>query len=100
MIMLDVMVSPACFTQAGLGTLRLPHIMVCLFVLILYIPVNNFSFMLGGFTVFLGLTTTSSAGQPSAVGNMSGYRCVSDCIPGVTSSIPAQYHTFVEIDHK
>ena len=31
-------------------------------------------------------------GPRSAVGNVSGYRCVSD--PG-----PARYHTFVEIDH-
>ena len=34
----------------------------------------------------------------SAVGNVSGYRCVSDCNPGVASSIPARPHTFVEID--
>ena len=26
--------------------------------------------------------------------------CVSDCNPGVTSSIPARSHTFVEIDHE
>ena len=36
----------------------------------------------------------------SAVGNMSGYRCVSDCKPGVVSSIPARSHTLVEIDHE
>ena len=39
-------------------------------------------------------------GPGSAVGNLSGYRCVSDCNPGVASSIPAQPHTFVEIDHE
>ena len=41
-----------------------------------------------------------STGPRSAVGNVSGYRCVSDCNPGVTSSIPARSHTFVEIDHE
>ena len=43
-----------------------------------------------------------STGPGSAVGNMSGYRCVSDwsADPGVASSIPARYHTFVEIDHE
>ena len=39
-------------------------------------------------------------GPRSAVGNVSGYRCVSDCNPGVASSIPAQSHTFVEIDNE
>ena len=39
-------------------------------------------------------------GPRSAVGNVSGYRCVSDADPGVASSIPARYHTFVEIDHE
>ena len=39
-------------------------------------------------------------GPSSAVGNVSGYRCVSDCNPGVASSIPARSHTFVEIDHE
>ena len=40
-------------------------------------------------------------GPRSAVGNMSGYRCESDCTdPGVASSIPAWYHTFVEIDYE
>ena len=34
-------------------------------------------------------------GPRSAVGNVSGYRCVSDC-----SLIPARSHTFVEIDHE
>ena len=36
----------------------------------------------------------------SAVSNVSGYRCVSDCNPGVASSIRAQSYTFVEIDHE
>ena len=31
---------------------------------------------------------------------MSDYRCVSDCRSEVASSIPAQSHTFVEIDHE
>ena len=43
-------------------------------------------------------------GPRSAVGNVSGYRCVSDCRsradPGVASTIPAGSHTFVEIDHE
>ena len=39
-------------------------------------------------------------GPRSAVGNVSGYRCVSDCNPGVASSFPALSHTFVEIDHE
>ena len=37
------------------------------------------------------------------VGNVSGYRCVSDSKSanlGVTSSIPAQFPTFLEIDHE
>ena len=37
------------------------------------------------------------SGPRSAVGNVSGYRCVSDCN---SSSIPARSHTFVEIDHE
>ena len=36
----------------------------------------------------------------SAVGNVSGNICESDCRSGVTSSIPAQSHTFVEIDYE
>ena len=39
-------------------------------------------------------------GPRSAVGNVSGYRCVSDCRSRVASPIPARYHTFVEIDHE
>ena len=43
-----------------------------------------------------------NTGPRSAVGNVSGYRCVSDCSadPGVASSTPARSHTFVEIDHE
>ena len=40
------------------------------------------------------------AGPRSAVGNVSGYRCVSDCNSRGRESIPAQSHTFVEIDHE
>ena len=40
------------------------------------------------------------AGPCSAVGNVSGYRCVSDCRSRVASSIPVRSHTFVEIDHE
>ena len=32
--------------------------LICLFGVILYIPVNNFSIMLGHFSVFLGVTCT------------------------------------------
>ena len=39
-------------------------------------------------------------GPRSAVGNVSGYRCVSDCRSRGKSSIPARSHTFVEIDHE
>ena len=51
----------------------------------------------------LGVPLTSlcmGTGPRSAVGNVSGYRCVSDCNPGVASSIPARSHTFVEMDHE
>ena len=37
------------------------------------------------------------AGRRSAVGNISGWVTAD---PGVTSSIPAQSYTFVEIDHE
>ena len=40
------------------------------------------------------------AGLRSAVGNVSGYRCCLTADPGVGSSIPAQSHTFVAIDHE
>ena len=38
----------------------------------------------------------------STVGNVSGYRCDAclSAVPGVASSILAQAHTFVEIDHE
>ena len=39
-------------------------------------------------------------GLRRAVGNVSGYRCVSDCRSRGRESIPARYHTFVEIDHE
>ena len=40
------------------------------------------------------------AGPRSAVGNVSGYRCVSDCRSRVASLFPVRSHTFVEIDHE
>ena len=46
---------------------------------------------------FIGFPHT---GPRSAVGNVSGYRCVSDCRSRVASSIPARSHTFVEIDRE
>ena len=36
----------------------------------------------------------------SAVGNVSGYRCVSDCRSRGREFDPGRYHTFVEIDHE
>ena len=39
-------------------------------------------------------------GPRSAVGNVSGNRCESDCRSRGASSIPARDHTFVEIDHE
>ena len=41
----------------------------------------------------------SKTGPRSTVGNVSGYRCVSDCRSRVASSISVRSHTFVEIDH-
>ena len=38
-------------------------------------------------------------GPRSAVGNVSGYRCVSDC-RSRGREIPVRSHTFVEIDHE
>ena len=49
---------------------------------------------------FKNKTLIILTGPRSAVGNVSGYRCVSDCNSGVASSIPARSHTFVEIDHE
>ena len=61
-------------------------VILILFDLILYVPSTIFQL----------------TGPHSAVGNVSGYRCVSDCRsrgcefdPG-----PARSHTFVEIDHE
>ena len=39
-------------------------------------------------------------GPRSAVSNVSGYRCVSDCRSRGREFDPARYHTFVEIDHE
>ena len=39
-------------------------------------------------------------GPRSAVRNVSGYRCMSDCRSGVPSLIPARSHAFMEIDHE
>ena len=52
-----------------------------------------------------------SAGPRSAVGNMSGYRCVSGCrsrgrefdpgpVPYFRGDFPVRSHTFLEIDHE
>ena len=43
---------------------------------------------------------TSLAGPRSAVGNVSGYRCVSDCRSRGREFDPVRSHTFVEIDHE
>ena len=45
----------------------------------------------------LGLSLT---GPRSAVGNVSGYRCVSDCRSRGREFDPGQIHTFSEIDHE
>ena len=45
-----------------------------------------------------GLSHTYLAGPRSVVGNVSGYRCVSDCRSRGRKSIPVRSHTFVEID--
>ena len=39
-------------------------------------------------------------GPRSPVGNMSAYRCMTDCRSRVVSSIRAQSHPFVEIDNE
>ena len=49
---------------------------------------------------FYALLRPGNAGPRSAVGKVSGYRCVSDCISRVASLIPVRSHTFVEIDHE
>ena len=57
-----------------------------------------------GVAIFTQLLRPNQKAQPtrpcSAVGNVSGYRCVSDCKSRGAFSIPAQSHTFVEIDHE
>ena len=40
------------------------------------------------------------AGPRSAVGNVSGYRCISDCRSRGREFVPVWSHTFVEIDHE
>ena len=39
-------------------------------------------------------------GPRSAVGNVSGYRCVSDCRSRGREFDPVRSHTYVEIDHE
>ena len=46
------------------------------------------------------ISTKPFAGPRSAVSNVSGYRCVSDCRSRGASSIPVRSHTIVEIDHE
>ena len=41
-----------------------------------------------------------TAGPRSAVGNVSEYRCVSDCRSRGHEFDPVQSHTFMEIDHE
>ena len=47
-----------------------------------------------------GILTSVDSGKRSAVGNVSGYRCVSDCNSRGREFDPAGSHTFVEIDHE
>ena len=49
---------------------------------------------------FLEYWQPIKTGPRSAVGNVSGYRCVSDCRSGVASWIPARSHIFLDIDHE
>ena len=49
-------------------------------------------------SLFLNLFNKFKKHEP--VGNVTGNRCESERDPGVTSSIPARSHTFVEIDHE
>ena len=58
------------------------------------------SFLNGSSSVLQVTMTTRKAGPRSAVGNMSGYRCVSDCRSRVASFIPVRSHTFEELDHE
>ena len=45
-------------------------------------------------------TCAAGAGLHSAVGNVFGYRCVSDCRSRGRKFDPGLSHTFVEIDHE
>ena len=49
---------------------------------------------------FLKSQTNGGTGPRSAVGNVSGYRCVSDCKSRGREFDPGRSHTFVEIDHE
>ena len=53
----------------------------------------------GNFVSRLSSTVFATAGPRSAVGNMSDYRCVSDC-RSRGREFPTWTHTFVEIDHE
>ena len=66
---------------------------------LLDLKLSKCSCMLGAIMI-CGLGSFFFTGPGSALGNVSGYRCVSYCNPGVASSIPARSHTFVEIDHE
>ena len=46
------------------------------------------------------MTDIVEIGSRSAVGNMSGYRCESDCRSSDHEFDPGRSHTFVEIDHE
>ena len=48
----------------------------------------------------LKLNNLKKAGPRSAVGNVSGYRCMSDCRSRGREFDTARSHTFVEIDHE
>ena len=50
--------------------------------------------------LFTKTYVVGTAGPCTAVSNMSGYRCVSDCRSRVASSILARSHAFLEIDHE
>ena len=50
--------------------------------------------------IFIFMVYHILAGPRSAVGNVSGYRCVSDCRSRGREFKPVRSHTFVEIDHE
>ena len=52
------------------------------------------------YNVFINSNHFFFAGPRSAVGNVSGYRCVSDCRSRGRELIPVRSHTFVKIDHE